>query len=71
MHFITLLYFAAWSHIEVKLLRQHFATFIDRKVYPPAGDIKSFMEKNKINRTVAVIKAKLQHLMKKTTKGAK
>lgn len=56
--------FSAWSDADIKKLETKFKTFITRNIYPSGQEIKSFLSKHKMNRSVPVVKAKLQHLMK-------
>ncbi|KAG5881718.1 hypothetical protein JTB14_037934 [Gonioctena quinquepunctata] len=51
---------------EVALLKDNFGSCIENKSYPSAQDLKEFIEKTAISRTVPVIKTKLQQLLKKS-----
>ncbi|KAG5869002.1 hypothetical protein JTB14_035066 [Gonioctena quinquepunctata] len=51
---------------EVALLKDNFGSCIENRRYPSAQDLKEFIEKTAISRTVPVIKAKLQQLLKKS-----
>lgn len=50
---------------ELGLLKEHFSDFIKNKQYPSSAVIREFIKNNNLNRTVATIKSKLQHLSKK------
>ncbi|KAH1028372.1 hypothetical protein HUJ05_001730 [Dendroctonus ponderosae] len=54
--------------LKVNALEKDFASYIKRKIYPSGAQIKSFMQKNNMKRTVAVVKSKLQHLLKLSNK---
>ncbi|KAG5895269.1 hypothetical protein JTB14_015135 [Gonioctena quinquepunctata] len=51
---------------EVALLKYNFGFCIETKSYPSAQDLKKFIRKTAISRTVPVIKAKLQQLFKES-----
>ncbi|KAG5863413.1 hypothetical protein JTB14_005851 [Gonioctena quinquepunctata] len=51
---------------EVALLKDNFGFCIETKSYLSAQDLKKFIKKTAISRTVPVIKAKLQQLFKKS-----
>ncbi|KAG5895254.1 hypothetical protein JTB14_036409 [Gonioctena quinquepunctata] len=51
---------------EVALLKDNFGSCIENESYPSAQDLKEFIKKTAISRTVPVIKAKLQQLIKKS-----
>ncbi|XP_031328096.1 uncharacterized protein LOC116159286 isoform X1 [Photinus pyralis] len=57
-----------WSNRELHLLKKEFSVYINKGTYPAGNDIKEFLERNGINRSVIVTKSKLQHLIK-TKKG--
>lgn len=46
------------------LLKEHFGSYIKQKKYPTGKKIKDFKDQTKMDRTVLVIKSKIQHLMK-------
>ncbi|CAH0556875.1 unnamed protein product [Brassicogethes aeneus] len=54
-----------WTNIEVDLLTNHFKSFIETKTYPSGSAISQWIQANKINRTVPVVKSKIQHLVNK------
>lgn len=54
-----------WMDEELGLLKEHFSDFIKNKQYPSSAVIREFIKNNNLNRTVATIKSKLQHLSKK------
>ncbi|KAG5870601.1 hypothetical protein JTB14_017818 [Gonioctena quinquepunctata] len=51
---------------EVALLKDNFGSCIENKSYPSAQNLKEFIKKTAISRTVPVIEAKLQQLLKKS-----
>ncbi|CAG9763730.1 unnamed protein product [Ceutorhynchus assimilis] len=53
-----------WTTAEVEALQSEFGSSIRKKVYSTGQQIKDFILKKNISRTVTVIKSKLQHLMK-------
>lgn len=56
--------FTGWSKNDVNNLKKHFARFIKKGIYPTGEEIKVFIKKTQMKRTVAVIKSKIQHLIK-------
>lgn len=56
---------AAWTADELKALKREFRSEMNKGVYPSGSQINAFLSKSGIKRSVAVVKAKLQHLMKK------
>ncbi|KAJ8944580.1 hypothetical protein NQ314_009451 [Rhamnusium bicolor] len=54
----------SWSQYEVDLLRSTFEDEIKNGLYPTSKAIQDFSSKNGISRSVIVIKAKIQHLIK-------
>jgi hypothetical protein len=53
-----------WTAAEVDALKKQFDSYIKKKNYPSGQQIKDFLQKKNINRTVIVVKSKLQHLIK-------
>ncbi|KAF2886898.1 hypothetical protein ILUMI_19275, partial [Ignelater luminosus] len=53
-----------WSNKELLLLKKEFFTYISKGTYPSGEQIKEFLNKTNIDRTVAVVKSKIQHLIK-------
>ncbi|KAK5648222.1 hypothetical protein RI129_003114 [Pyrocoelia pectoralis] len=53
-----------WSNEEITLIKERFKSSIRKKNYPSGEEIKEFIKKSKIKRTVPVIKSKIQHLIK-------
>lgn len=65
MKLVFILFFLGWSSDEINLIKKYFNTYITEKTYPSSTQIKEFLENNNcIDRSVPVIKAKIQHLMK-------
>lgn len=60
----TQINFADWSKNDVNILRKYFAQYIQKECYPSGDEIKAFVKKIKITRSVAVVKSKIQHLIK-------
>lgn len=58
-----------WAAAEVDALEKEFASYIQKKTYPSGQKIKEFIQKKSINRTVTVVKSKLQHLIKLANKN--
>ncbi|KAF5294385.1 hypothetical protein FQR65_LT19982 [Abscondita terminalis] len=52
-----------WSTEEVNSLTKAFGSFIQKNTYPPADKIKEYMSKTGSERSLPIIKAKLQHIM--------
>lgn len=59
-------YFSAWSAEETSSVKTYFKNFIEDHNYPSGEQIKKFIDEKKFNRTVSVIRAKLQHLINQT-----
>lgn len=53
-----------WTVEELAALENRFASYIKNQTYPSGKEIKEFLEKQNMSRTVAIVKSKLQHLMK-------
>ncbi|KAI4468081.1 hypothetical protein MML48_2g00016979 [Holotrichia oblita] len=53
-----------WSNSEITLLEKRFKFHIKRKQYPSGKELSEFIQKHQIKRSVAIVKSKLQHLMK-------
>lgn len=60
--------FLAWSDKEISALKKCFKEDITKRTYPSNQKIKDFMKQNKSNRSVPVIKSKIQHLIKLNSK---
>ncbi|CAG9827439.1 unnamed protein product [Diabrotica balteata] len=56
--------FACWSSAEINVLKDEFKEFINKKTYPSSNEIKDFLNKTNTDRSVAVIKSKIQHIIK-------
>ncbi|KAB0804873.1 hypothetical protein PPYR_01843 [Photinus pyralis] len=54
----------SWSNRELDLLQKEFASYIKKKIYPSGELMQQFLKKYEINRTVLVVRSKLQHLIK-------
>ncbi|KAK5647977.1 hypothetical protein RI129_002869 [Pyrocoelia pectoralis] len=52
-----------WSNKELHLLKKEFNSYINKGCYPPGEDIKVFITKTGIQRTIVTIKSKIQHLI--------
>ncbi|KAK9718019.1 hypothetical protein QE152_g23423 [Popillia japonica] len=55
-----------WTDAEIKQLEKQFRRYIHSKTYPPTKEIQEYIKTTGIKRSVAVIKAKIQHLIKLT-----
>ncbi|KAF5307102.1 hypothetical protein FQR65_LT18464 [Abscondita terminalis] len=53
-----------WSKTDTNLVSKIFAKYIKNGTYPNTNDLKTFIQKTKMNKTVSVIKSKIQHLIK-------
>lgn len=51
-------------NIIIFLLDWTFRRYIHLKTYAPTTEIQKFLKKSEINRSAAVIKGKIQHLIK-------
>lgn len=55
----------SWSPYEVELVETRFKEHIDMGSYPSVPIVEKFIEEERLDRTVAVVKAKIQHLIRK------
>lgn len=46
------------------MVKNHFQSFLDENSYPSGDKIKEFIKINKLDRSVPVVKAKIQHLFR-------
>ncbi|KAK4882282.1 hypothetical protein RN001_005601 [Aquatica leii] len=53
-----------WTHEEIELIQNEFRSNIFSKTYPTGKSMKEFLLKHKINKTVPILRSKLQHLLK-------
>ncbi|XP_044766792.1 uncharacterized protein LOC123322828 isoform X2 [Coccinella septempunctata] len=58
----------AWTDEEIEVLKREFGDYIKKNIYPSGAEIKEFMEKWRLNRSVKIIKSKIQHLIKLSNK---
>ncbi|KAK4882321.1 hypothetical protein RN001_005640 [Aquatica leii] len=53
-----------WSKDNLSLLNKEFSKHIKNRTYPSTIEIRNFIKEYKINRTEAVVRSKIQHLLK-------
>lgn len=54
-----------WSPHEIELVGTRFKEHIDQGSYPSGAILQNFIEEEGLDRTVAVVKAKIQYLIRK------
>ncbi|KAK4878626.1 hypothetical protein RN001_011132 [Aquatica leii] len=55
-----------WSKDNLSLLNKEFSKHIKNHTYPSTIEIRRFIKEYKINRTEAVVRSKIQHLLKQS-----
>ncbi|KAK4885857.1 hypothetical protein RN001_002128 [Aquatica leii] len=53
-----------WTYEEIELIQNEFRSNIFSRTYPTGKSMKEFLLKHKINKTVPILRSKLQHLLK-------